>query len=138
MNSTEPPQKKIYSIGIAIVVFEDRVLVGKRAESAHLGGMDEFPGGKQESDETTSACAIRECAEETGLQVEIVELLHQEIHDYEDRRLDLTFFLCCPQDGEETRAVSEPFRWVKVHELKKLNFPAGNDRVLQILRERFS
>ncbi len=138
MNGTRPPQKKVIPISIAIVIFEDRVLVGKRVETSHLGGMDEFPGGKQEANETADVCAIRECVEETGLQIEIDELLHQEIYDYEDRYVELTFFLCHPINAEETNAMSEPFRWVKFHELDSLSFPSGNDRVLQILCDHFS
>ncbi len=138
MNSTELPQKKLFSIGIAIVVFEDRVLVGKRDELAHLGGMDEFPGGKSEKGESAAACAIRECKEETGLQVDIIERLHHEVFDYKERSVELNFFLCHPADGEETSVVNKPFRWVELHKLDVLNFPDGNNRVVQILQDRFS
>ena len=137
MNATELPQKKVIPIGIAIVVLGDRVLVGKRDGSTHLGGMDEFPGGKCAESESAAACAIRECAEETGLQVEITEQLHQEIFEYEDRSVDLSFFLCQLADEEEANSLNEPFRWVRLHTLEQLNFPDGNDRVLQRLRERF-
>ena len=56
-------------VAIAIVEQNGQFLVGVRPESVPLAGFAEFPGGKVHDDETAAAAAVRECHEETGLQV---------------------------------------------------------------------
>ena len=58
-------------VAIAIVEQNGQFLVGVRPESVPLAGLAEFPGGKVHDDETAAAAAVRECREETGLQVVI-------------------------------------------------------------------
>lgn len=56
-------------IGVGVCIVKDgKVLLGKRL-NAHGQGTWAFPGGHLEFGETVSACAHREVAEETGLQI---------------------------------------------------------------------
>src|SRR5699024_7168977 len=56
-------------IGVGIIVNgEDEVLVALRPEDGMLGGMWEFPGGKQEEDETIEEAVKRELREELGVE----------------------------------------------------------------------
>lgn len=56
-------------VGIGVMIERDgKVLLGKRKNS-HGNGDWAFPGGHLEFGESWKACAIREVAEETGLQV---------------------------------------------------------------------
>lgn len=118
---------------IAIAVVEDngRFLVGVRPADVALAGYSEFPGGKVEPDELPADAAVRECLEETGLTVEIVEPFSEHLHEYEHDRVRLAFFRCRPR-----RPVGQPrapFRWVERAHLGSLRFPAGNDRLLAAL-----
>ncbi len=55
-------------VGIGVLVlYKDRVLVGKR-HASHGDGKWGFPGGHLEFGETAEACAARELFEETGLK----------------------------------------------------------------------
>jgi 8-oxo-dGTP diphosphatase len=47
-------------------------LAAQRAYPEALRGLWEFPGGKQESDESCEAALVRECAEELGVAVELL------------------------------------------------------------------
>lgn len=123
-------------IGIAVVQRDGHVLVGVRDDGLVLGGLHEFPGGKCRAGESAAECAVRECLEETGLQVEIVELLDHTCHEYEHGAVDLAFFLCRPADGETMAAVASPFTWVPLRELATLDFPDGNRGVIQKLLHR--
>jgi 8-oxo-dGTP diphosphatase len=73
------PQLKV-GAGV-LVEHEGRVLLGKRTvEPRHDCWC--FPAGFVEHDESPEEAAARECREETGLQVRIVDLL--DVYHYED------------------------------------------------------
>ncbi|MBW3625096.1 MAG: NUDIX hydrolase [Armatimonadetes bacterium] len=57
----------------AILLEEDRVLLIRRGREPNYGQWS-FPGGAVELGETSRECAAREAKEETGLDVEILEV----------------------------------------------------------------
>ncbi|OYW17007.1 MAG: hypothetical protein B7Z55_13410 [Planctomycetales bacterium 12-60-4] len=121
-------------VGIAIVVHDDRYLVGVRPEGKSLAGYSEFPGGKCEPGESSEACTIRECVEETGLVVVTERLLMQHRHRYPHGELDLSFWLCRVSEG--TSAVPQHgFRWVLLSEVLTLKFPEANAPLLRLLEQ---
>lgn len=123
----------VRQIGIAVVEHAGRFLVGTRAAGQVLAGCAEFPGGKCEPDEQSPACAIRECKEETGLQVEAVKLLHRVQFQYPHGAVDLHFWMCRPTSGSELEPANG-FCWVPLAELASLPFPEANREVLAILQ----
>jgi 8-oxo-dGTP diphosphatase len=57
-------------VGIGVMILkEGKVLLGKR-KGAHGAGEYAFPGGHLEHGESFAACALREVAEECGVEVE--------------------------------------------------------------------
>lgn len=123
-------------IGVAVVEHRDRFLVGVRGKDGPLAGYDEFPGGKCHEAELPAECAVRECAEETGLKVETVELLLQRQFTYEHGTVDLHFWLCRPVDSESVRDEHRGHRWVEPRELGTLHFPAANEPLIEQLVSR--
>jgi 8-oxo-dGTP diphosphatase len=119
-------------IGIAVVEYDDRFLVGTRGVEGPLPGYAEFPGGKCRTGESPAECALRECLEETGLRVDIIQPLLNRQYDYPHGRVDLYFFLCRPID-EVDASGQGGFRWVARAELARLKFPPANDEVVQRL-----
>src|SRR5205823_10938256 len=71
---TGPAEQRIRCVGA--VVFDDagRLLLVRRAREPGRGRWS-VPGGRVETGETDAQAVIREVAEETGLVVEIVQLL---------------------------------------------------------------
>lgn len=123
-------------IAIAVVQDNGRFLVGLRPAGTALAGYSEFPGGKVEPGELPARAAVRECLEETGLPVEVIDAFPEHVHQYPHGRVRLLFFDCRPrQTGLKPRA---PFRWVERVELPSLQFPAGNDGLLALLQDNFS
>ncbi|HUQ72613.1 MAG TPA: NUDIX domain-containing protein, partial [Planctomycetaceae bacterium] len=80
-------------------------------------------------------CAVRECAEETGLSVTPVRLLDQLTHDYAHGTVELSFWLCRPMDATAVCDKHRSFGWVSAAELAALRFPDANAGVIRMLKE---
>lgn len=123
----------VLRVGIAIVLHQGRYLVGVRPPGRPLAGFSEFPGGKCEPGEPSDVCAVRECREETGLEVVAVEHLLQHRFCYAHGELDLGFWRC-ELVPETSTAPGSGFRWVSADELWTLRFPEANRPVMDLLR----
>jgi 8-oxo-dGTP diphosphatase len=124
----------VVRVAIAVVEQSGCYLVGTRKTGEVLAGLAEFPGGKCLPAEDASACAVRECREETGVNVSALRRLYACDHTYEHGSLSLEFWLCAP---EAEQNVSNPpgngFQWLPAQTLKSLQFPAANEPVIQLL-----
>ncbi len=120
-------------VAIAVVEHNGRYLVGTRRANQPLAGRAEFPGGRCLPGEAGSACAVRECLEETGLHVTTVRKLCECRHAYPHGTLDLEFWLCRLELAEEASRAAGGFRWVPLESLDSLDFPEANRTVLEIL-----
>jgi A/G-specific adenine glycosylase len=121
-------------VAAGLVWRDGRVLVGKRPSEGLLGGLHELPGGKVERGETLAAACAREVREETGLDVEVVELFRTVEHAYTHFRVTLHVFHCRPRSGRLRARGTEDLRFVPTAELEDLAFPRANRRVLEDLR----
>ena len=121
-------------IAIAVVEQEDCFLVGQRPAGVALAGFWEFPGGKVRADEAPAEAAVRECREETGLDVTVVGLRAERHHDYDHDRVHLHFFHCRPCNP--VQKLRHPFQWVKRQDLSRYRFPPANDELLVLLLNR--
>jgi 8-oxo-dGTP diphosphatase len=123
-------------IGIAVVEHRGRFLVGIRPAGVPLAGYAEFPGGKCDPDEAPDACAVRECAEETGLAVTTVHQLDRLVHTYDHGMVELHFWLCRPSDAASVADSHQGYGWVVARELTTLQFPDANAGVIRMLSTR--
>jgi mutator protein MutT len=130
VNPTDEPRERV---AIAVVEHQGRYLVGTRRLDQSLAGRAEFPGGRCLPGEEGSACAVRECREETGLAVTGVCKLCDVRHAYTHGALDLEFWLCRLGQGENPEHAGGGFVWVPSESLKSLAFPEANRTVLEIL-----
>lgn len=119
------------SIAIAVVEHDGKFLVGPRPEGVPLAGLWEFPGGKVKPGESPQAAAVRECLEETGIEVIVQFSYPDHIQQYDHDHVRLYFFGCRPIDPEVMPVA--PFRWVSRDGLADLLFPSGNKALLQML-----
>lgn len=116
------PERPLVGVGV-LIRDGDRYLMVKRGAEPDAG-LWSIPGGLVEVGEGTSDAAVREAKEETGLDVDIMEVLGvvDKIVRDEDRRVKYHFviidYLAEARDGS-MRAASDALeaRWVNAEEL---------------------
>lgn len=127
--------RKTNRIGIAVVEFQRQFLIGVRPADTSLAGFHEFPGGKCQTEESAEACAVRECHEETGLEVVALNELLYEEHSYAHADVQLHFWLCRPAQDLPDLADRDlkGFCWYSAESLSELQFPEANARLIELL-----
>ena len=126
-------------IGVGVVINkEEAVLIDQRLEEGPLGGLWEFPGGKQEPEESIEDCIRRELREELAIEVEIGEELITVDHAYSHKKLRFVVHLCFCSSGEPQPLASQQVRWVKPSDLRNYPFPAANARIIDALLNRLN
>ena len=123
-------------VAVGVVIRDGRVLIARRPEHAHQGGLLEFPGGKVEPGETVQQALVREIAEETGLQLIANELrpVMSVRHDYGDKRVFLDVWATTTATGEAEGREGQPIQWLLLDELRDADFPAANRPIIRALQ----
>ncbi len=122
-------------VGIGLIARDRQYLIRKRPEKpgSPMPGVWEFPGGKCEPGESAEEAVVRECREETGLDVRVIALRRNTRHEYDHGLIDLTYFDC---ELVETNAEPLPdtgFVWAESSDLTRLTFPPANEPILREL-----
>ncbi len=121
-------------IGVGVVLNgAGQVLIDQRLEEGLLGGLWEFPGGKQEPDEAIEATVARELREELAIEVAVGEQLISLEHAYSHKKLRFVVHLCQWRAGEPQPLASQQVRWVDPIDLHTYPFPAANGRIIAAL-----
>ncbi len=124
-------------IGVGVVLnAAGEVLIDQRLNEGLLGGLWEFPGGKQEPGEAIEATIVRELQEELAIEAEVGEELITLEHAYSHKRLRFVVHLCRWIGGEPQPLASQQVRWVSPADLDAYPFPAANARIIEALRRR--
>ena len=121
-------------IGVGVVLNDaGEVLIDQRLNEGLLGGLWEFPGGKQEQGELIVDTIARELREELAIEVAVGEELISLDHAYSHKKLRFVVHLCQWRQGEPQPLASQQVCWVKPEELGNFPFPAANARIIQAL-----
>ena len=112
-----------HTVTAAVIVRDGQVLIAQRPAQGLLGGLWEFPGGKQQPGEDLETCLQREIDEELGVRIAIESLLGMFRHAYTHFRVTLYAFRCTLMDGEPRNLEHAALQWVTLDELAR--FPMG-------------
>jgi 8-oxo-dGTP diphosphatase len=129
-------QKRVH-VAVAVIrkgsTDSTKILITKRSDDAHQGGLWEFPGGKVELNETVQEALQRELEEELGvvLEPQSLEPLIQIRHDYPDKHVLLDVWFVDRFKGEPYGKEGQPFEWVPVDTLHTFDFPAANIPIIR-------
>lgn len=118
----------------AVVDQGGSVLLTRRLEGTHLGGLWEFPGGKIEEGETHAQGLVRELREELGVNAEVGDLVLSTSHHDADRSVALYFYRC-RLTGTPAPRLGQQMRWVPRAELPSLEFPPADEALIRLLTE---
>lgn len=118
----------------AIADAQGRILVTRRPDHVHQGGLWEFPGGKLEPGEDPERGLARELAEELGIWVRESQPLIRIHHDYGDRRILLDVRRVSHYAGVPQGLEDQPVDWMHPDAMDPAVFPAADRPIITALR----
>jgi mutator protein MutT len=131
-------RKPHFHVTAGLIWHDGRILIARRPKGSHLEGYWEFPGGKQEKNESLSSCLEREIQEELRISVKVEDYLLTVDHEYETKSISLHLFQCAWLSGTPTPIGCDEIRWVRPGELTEYQFPPPDIRILEFIRNRAS
>jgi 8-oxo-dGTP diphosphatase len=144
--------KKLVHVAVGVIfdcapTEKGKILIAKRADHQHQGGLWEFPGGKVEAGERVQIALQRELQEELGLQASIDDmrpLITIPFH-YPDKSVLLDVWAVynaaafkesmgtASSLNESIGREGQPLAWVEQSELGSYKFPAANKAIIDTL-----
>lgn len=120
-------------VAVAVIVVDGQVLIAKRPEHLHQGGLWEFPGGKLEPGESVTQALERELKEELDITIKPERPLISVSHDYGDKKVLLDVWLVHHFEGRPCGYEGQTIAWVPLGELNKRKFPVANQPIITAL-----
>lgn len=136
----KPAKKTLphYEVTAAVIYEKGKVLIAQRPLEGMLGGLWEFPGGKQETGETLAQCLQREIQEELGLDIEVGEHIISVNHGYTHFKITLHAFFCRLIAGHPQALNVADWRWVTLAEIDTFPFPRTDLKIIGALKNKKS
>jgi A/G-specific adenine glycosylase len=133
------PRTPHYDVAAGVIWNEaGQVLIAQRPADGLLGGLWEFPGGKQEPGETLPECLARELREELSIRVAVEDLLIVVKHGFTHFRITLHAFNCRYLGGPPQAIGCADWRWVSLDDLDQFAFARTDRRIIDELRAQSS
>ncbi|NQY73142.1 MAG: (deoxy)nucleoside triphosphate pyrophosphohydrolase [Candidatus Margulisbacteria bacterium] len=130
---SKKPKAPHYVIAVGIIWKDDHILIARRKQTSMLGGLWEFPGGKQQSQETLEETVVRETKEETDIDIS-VEVKYQPIqHAYTHFKITMYAFKCVYKKGIAKPKASDEIKWIPFHSIRSYPLPKANLKILDII-----
>ncbi|MCA9932082.1 MAG: A/G-specific adenine glycosylase [Anaerolineales bacterium] len=139
-----PPRKNIphYDVAAGIIWeqgtvqpnVEGRFLIAKRPLDGLLGGLWEFPGGKQETGESLPEALKREIDEELGMTINVQQCQTVVKHAYTHFRITLHAYHAVHLNGTPQHIGVAAHAWVTLNELDQYAFAVTDQKIIASLR----
>ena len=124
-------------VDVAVGVVRDkagRILISRRKDDAHQGGLWEFPGGKLEQSENDEQALNRELFEELNIKTINSSPLIKINFSYPELNVQLHVREVHGFNGEAVGREGQRLKWVALHELSGYEFPAANKPILTAIK----
>ena len=133
----DKPKKRPTWIPVVAAIIQkgNKVLLGLRPSGGSLPGVWEFPGGKIESGETPEEALKRELHEEVHIDADIDKVAVCTTHNYGEKGIVLLFYKVKYWKNEPQPVHHEKIAWFAKEDLKKIDLPDANKKVLDRIIE---
>jgi len=125
---------KIVHVAVGVILDEGgRILLTRRHQDQHQGGLWEFPGGKVESSESVQQALVRELIEEVGIEATAYHPFIQIEHDYGDVHVLLDVWQVTAFNKTPMPKEGQMMEWVHRSQLQHFEFPKANQAIVTAL-----
>jgi 8-oxo-dGTP diphosphatase len=129
--------KKMIEVAAAIIRNnEEQILICQRGAGGSTAFLWEFPGGKRESDENLEECLARECFEELGIEIHVLDIFDHSQYKYPEGEIAFTFFAAEIVSGKMTPAVHERILWADAVSLNNFEFCPADVGIIRKLMSK--
>lgn len=118
----------------AVIRAGNQVLIARRPDHVHQGGLWEFPGGKKEDLESREAALKRELIEEIGIEPSEYRPLIQIPYEYTDKSVLLDVWEVSSWHGSPHGKEGQPIQWVPIDGLREYQFPQANLAIIKAVQ----
>ena len=126
-----------YDVAAGIIWNEQgQILIAQRPLDGLLGGLWEFPGGKQEPQETLPECLQREIYEELAVEIRVGDLFVVVKHGFTHFKITLHAFTCHYLSGPPQSLGVRDWAWVTLDQLERYSFGKADRQVIAALHVR--
>ena len=123
-------------VSCAIIVRKNKILVTQRDIKSGHPLKWEFPGGKQEQNETIEECLLREIKEELDVELKIKKKLSSVIHNYEFGKIKLIPFICIIINGTIELREHHDLQWITFEDYTNLDFTPADLKLIQLNKNK--
>ena len=127
--------REITVVAAVIHDADGRVLLTRRPDDRHMGGLWEFPGGKVDAGESPAQALARELVEELDLAVEVGEPITFAVHEEPALRILLLFYAATIVSGTPRSLDGQQLAWVAVGDLDRYPTPPADAQLVARLIE---
>lgn len=127
---------KSVHVAVAVIREGSQVLIARRRDDKHQGGLLEFPGGKVEPGESVTQALARELTEEVAIVADPAQMrpLIQIDHSYTDKRVLLDVWEVLHFSGQPKGLEGQAVQWLAIDSLRDDDFPAANRGIIRALQ----
>ena len=134
MQNTEADSNRntpVIHVAVAVIKGDDgRILLARRPEDKHMGGLWEFPGGKVEQGEDIRSALLRELQEELAIGFTDMKPLITVRYNYPGKTVLLETWEVSGIQGDPVGNEGQSIRWVTPEQLSELEFPPANRPII--------
>ena len=127
-------QKPHFQVACGIIRKGEHLLIAQRPSEGMLGGLWEFPGGKQEEGESLAECLVREIREELAIEIEVGDKLISVDHGYTHFSITLHALAARYRSGEPQTLGCDDWAWILPEQLDDYALPRADRHIADYIR----
>lgn len=120
---------------VAALIWDgDRFMACQRPSHKARGLLWEFVGGKVEPGESQEMALVRECREELAVNISVLDVFMDVIHEYPDLIVHLTLYNAVITQGQPQKLEHNDIRWITIDEIDDYTFCPADRDILERLK----